>query len=171
MDHYDESQSSIFVWRGVVGLSSRFVSVGCLSRDQTTERKRMVAGMSVIQPPNGSGSAVVGIRMRLVEALNVPTTESIIETSFFCSSSLFCLACFFFFASACRLLLATRSLWQAMQYIPWLVFAKTSSSIFLEQERQVKHAAWYDSSPAKCYIWICMETGWHGILTSHNSLI
>ena len=45
------------------------------------------------------------------------------------------------FAATCRLLLATRSLWQAIQYTPWLVLAKTSSSIFLEQERQVKHAA------------------------------
>lgn len=49
--------------------------------------------------------------------------------------------------SACRLLLATRSLWQGIQYMPWLVFAKTSSSMRLLQERQVKHDAWYDSSP------------------------
>jgi hypothetical protein len=60
MGHCDESRSWIFVWRGAVGRSSRFVFVGCLSRDQTMERQQIVAGMSVVQPLSGSGSAVGG---------------------------------------------------------------------------------------------------------------
>ena len=69
MGHYDGSRSWIFVWRGAVGLSSRFVSVGYLSRGQTMERQRRVAGMSVVQPQSGSGSAVVGVRMCLADTV------------------------------------------------------------------------------------------------------
>lgn len=69
MGHCDKFRSWIFVWQGAVGPSSRFVSLGCLSRDQTMGRRRIAAGMSVVQPPSGSGTAVVGVRMRLAEAV------------------------------------------------------------------------------------------------------
>lgn len=44
-------------------------------------------------------------------------------------------------ASACFLVLATRSLWHAMHQIPAVVLAKMSSSILLEHDRQRKQSA------------------------------
>jgi len=125
------------------------------------ERQRIVAGMSVVQLPSGLGSAIVGVRMRLAEAVEY-THHRVHHRDLFLLFFLSLLLSLFLLLCFCVPPASSHSLIVASHAVYTLASLCEDKLLYLSGTGTAGKACGMVRFVAcEKYIWICMETGWH----------